>query len=70
MEDEVKCAKLCPSWENEPTLLELKSDYTDAGSSRDIQIAKILEYREVMDGGKPISEKVKKIKKYLPVHKL
>lgn len=46
-------------WSNEPSQIELKADLDEADTSRQIQITKILQYREDMEGGKPISNKVR-----------
>lgn len=46
-------------WTNEPTYEDLYSDFSEANSSRQIQIEKILSYRENMEGGKPIHKSVR-----------
>jgi len=51
--------RLQPQWKNEPTFTNLNMDYQDASASRDKQIAKILEYRENMEGGKAFPQSVR-----------
>lgn len=46
-------------WSNEPTQQALKADLDEADSSRQIQITKLLQYREDMEGGKPLSPKIR-----------
>ena len=47
------------AWPFEPSFKELSTDLTEADSSRQTQIDKIVQYREDMDGGKPISNTVR-----------
>lgn len=56
--NELNYSKLT-NWAKEPTYADLNSDRDEADSSRQIQLAKILMYRENMDGGKPLDEKIR-----------
>ena len=46
-------------WTKEPTFADLSADKEEADSSRQLQLSKILMYRENMEGGKPLDEKIR-----------